>query len=274
METHHRYYELERHEKDLALVNNTIYGLAEAKRAEISNAKKLNQEKGVLIANPGCYPTASSLALLPLFNLNLKLKSEYKEEIFDLKNIIIDAKSGASGAGRKAATASLFTEVNESFRPYNLAHKHRHNPEIEEFFSNFSDEKINLLFSPHLVPMSSGILSTCYASLNHEAYEKNYGTASDKKSINSFLKKLYEDFYNNSPMVQVLEEGRYPNTAWVKGTNKTQIHVEFDKESSRIIAVAAIDNTVKGASGQAIQNMNLLYNLKENLGLNQKVRVV
>ena len=145
LDTHFKYYQLERHKKYINLVKNAIYGLPETNKSKILEAKKSNPESGTLIANPGCYPTASSLSLLPFFDFNKKLKSENKEEIFDLSNIIIDAKSGASGAGRKASTATLYTEVNESFKPYNLAHKHRHNPEIEEFLSSFSNEKITLL---------------------------------------------------------------------------------------------------------------------------------
>ncbi len=273
LETHFKYYELTRHDKDIKLVNDAIYGLAERNGTKISEAKKSNSENGVLIANPGCYPTASSLSLLPFFDFNQKLKVQNKKEIFNLTNIIIDAKSGASGAGRKASTATLYTEVNESFKPYNLAHKHRHNPEIEEFLSTQSDKKVTLLFSPHLVPMSSGILATSYLSLNLEAFKELENTT-DKQYINSFIKKIFKNYYKDSKFIQILNDGTYPNTAWVKGTNKVQMQTEFDEESSRVISVAAIDNTVKGAAGQAIQNMNLLYNLDESLGLRQKARLV
>lgn len=273
LETHMKYYELERHERDIELVSNAIYGLSETNKSKIREAKKSSSKRGVLIANPGCYPTASSLSLIPFFDFNKKLKTKNKKEVFNLSNIIIDAKSGASGAGRKAQITNLYTEVNESFKAYNLAHKHRHNPEIEEFLSNYNDEKINLLFSPHLVPMSSGILTTSYLSLNLDTFNNLTGST-DKEFINTYIKKIFQDFYKDSFFVQILNDGTYPNTSWVKGTNKVQIQAEFDEESSRIISVAAIDNTVKGAAGQAIQNMNLLYQLDESLGLQQKARLI
>lgn len=272
LETHFKYYQLERNQDSVDLNNEAIYGLCEANASKI-RAAKASIAEGVLIANPGCYPTASSLSILAFLDFNKRSKNNNLTELFNLQDIIIDAKSGASGAGRKSTTANLFCEVNESFKAYNLAHKHRHNPELEEFFSIYSETKINLTFSPHLLPMTSGILATSYFSLNKAALSE-FDLDDKAEDINNKLREIVTEFYKDSHFVKVLKPGQYPNTASVKGTNNVHIQVEYDEYTNKIIVCTVIDNTVKGASGQAIQNMNLLYGFDENLGLNQKVRVI
>lgn len=215
------------------LLPTCVYGLPELYR---ENIKKTN-----LIANPGCYPTASILALAPLI----------KEKIIDTNSIIIDAKSGVSGAGRKANIGALFSECNESIKAYGVG-THRHTPEIEQEVSNIYGENIYLSFTPHLIPMNRGILTTCYGNLKEKITEEN-------------LSKIYKDFYKGEHFVRIRKN--LPETRWVKGTNLCDIHVCVDERVGRVIVVSAIDNLIKGAAGQAVQNMNILFDINETEGL-------
>ena len=216
-------------------IPEAVYGLCEINRESVRSAR--------LVANPGCYTTCSILTMYPLV----------KEKLVDPHSIIIDAKSGTSGAGRGAKVPNLFCEVNESIKPYGVA-VHRHTPEIEEQLGYAAGEPIMVNFTPHLVPMNRGILATAYASLMpgvtqeqvQEAYEKNYG-------------KEY--------FIRLLPQGTYPETRWVEGSNFVDIGYKLDPRTHRIIAVGAIDNLVKGAAGQAVQNMNLMFGLPEQTGL-------
>lgn len=238
-----RFRDLKAHKKaygfsheSTSLNKKSIYGLVEFKREDIKKTK------GV-IANPGCYTTASILALTPLLQ---------SDEKIDFASIIIDAKSGVSGAGRKAATELLFTELNESVSPYKLAGQHRHAPELEEFFSKISGQKISLTFSPHLMPMDRGLLATCYVKVD---------TTEEK------LRQIYKNAYDKEAFVELLAAGLYPNTKAVRGTNKALVQVSYDKRLKQAIITCAIDNLVKGAAGQAVQNMNLIFGFEESLAL-------
>jgi len=230
-ELYREWYNLEHNYLDL--LEKSVYGLPELNRSKIKEAE--------LIANPGCYPTVSTLALAPLI----------KNNMIDTKNIIIDAKSGVSGAGRKASIGNLFVECNDSIKAYGVA-SHRHTPEIEQNLSELSSEDVKLTFTPHLVPMSRGILSVCYGKLLAEATQEN-------------LMNLYKDFYKNEYFVRVIDE--LPETRWVKGSNFCDISLRVDSRTNRVIVISAIDNLVKGAAGQAVQNMNLMFGLKEDTGL-------
>ncbi len=218
------------------------YGLPEIRRAEIKTSR--------VIANPGCYPTSAILALAPAI----------KNKIIDLNSIIIDSKSGVSGAGKQLKQELQFCEINESFVPYNLAGKHRHIPEIENELRALSGfaEKFNVIFSPHLLPISRGILSTIYVNL----------AGKWKKSLTQEeIYKLYTDYYKNEKFVKVLPGTTYANTKNVKYTNFCHITPIKDERTNRLILISAIDNMVKGASGQAVQNMNIMLSLKEETGL-------
>lgn len=211
----------------------SVYGLTELKRNEI---KQCN-----LLANPGCYPTATILALAPLLQNNL----------IHTNSIIIDAKSGVSGAGRAAAIGSLFTECNESIKAYGVT-THRHTPEIEQELSVISNSNIMVSFTPHLVPMNRGILSTCYGNLKTKVNTED-------------IIKIYKDFYKNEYFIKIIEG--IPETKWVKGSNLCHIGIRVDERTNRVIVVSAIDNLIKGAAGQAVQNMNVMFGLKETMGL-------
>lgn len=219
------------------LLDEAVYGLPELYRTEVMDAR--------LVANPGCYPTSIALALAPLVNRGL-IRTD---------SLIIDSKSGTSGAGRSAKEASLFCEVNEGFKAYGVA-SHRHTPEIEQTLTDLAGHEVVVSFTPHLLPVNRGILSTCYASLEDPA-----GTAD--------LLALYRDFYAGERFVRISEPGTLPNVAYVRGTNYCDIGVVTDPRTGRVIVVSAIDNLVKGASGQAIQNMNLIMGLDEATGLGQ-----
>ncbi len=214
-------------------LENAVYGLPELNREKISGSS--------LIANPGCYPTASILALAPLLHYG----------IIDSKSLIIDAKSGVSGAGRSANTASLFCECGESVKAYNIG-THRHTPEIEQQLSHVAGEKLVLSFTPHLVPMTRGILATCYGSLKKDVSQKE-------------LYDMYQSYYKNENFIRILDT--LPETRYVKGSNICDIAVRVDKRTNRVIAVSAIDNLIKGAAGQAVQNMNILFGFYEHAGL-------
>jgi N-acetyl-gamma-glutamyl-phosphate reductase len=218
------------------LLQKAVYGLPEIRRAKIATAR--------LVANPGCYPTSIILGLAPLF----------KKGLAEPTSLIADSKSGVSGAGRAAKVDSLFCEVNEGFRAYGVGGVHRHLPEIEQELSLLAGTGVPLTFTPHLVPMARGILSTIYVTLT-----KTLSTAA--------LLDIYRDFYAGEAFVRLLPEGSFPSTAHVRGSNFCDIGLTVDKRSGRLIVVSAIDNLVKGAAGQALQNMNILCGLPENLGL-------
>jgi N-acetyl-gamma-glutamyl-phosphate reductase len=217
------------------LLGEAVYGLPELYRAAIPAAR--------LIANPGCYPTSVALALAPLL----------REGWIDPATLIIDSKSGTSGAGRSAKVDSLYCEVNEGFKAYGVG-KHRHTPEIEQTLSDLAGQEVIISFTPHLLPVNRGILSTCYASLRQET------TAAD-------LLQLYRSFYDGEAFVRICAEGQLPNIAYVRGANYCDIGLVVDPRTNRVIVVSAIDNLVKGAAGQAVQNMNLVLGLPETRGL-------
>ncbi len=214
-----------------------IYGIPEINREEIKLA--------AIIANPGCYPTSAILGLTPAI----------KNSLIDLNSIIIDSKSGTSGAGKQLKQETLFCEVNENFAPYNLAGKHRHIPEIENELFKISGKKLSVTFSPHLLPINRGIISTIYADLINKDLKQ------------SDIYKIYKNFYSKELFVKVLPEGIYANTKNVRYTNFCHISPFVDERTKKLIIVSAIDNMVKGASGQAIQNMNIILSLRESTGL-------
>lgn len=216
-------------------IEEAVYGLCEVNREKIKKAR--------LIANPGCYPTCSFLSIYPLA----------KAGCIKMNSIIIDAKSGTSGAGRGAKVANLYCEVNESIKAYGVA-GHRHTPEIEEQLSYASGQETLINFTPHLVPMNRGILITAYADLTTDMDEAK-------------LRRFYEEAYKDEQFVRVLPAGICPETRWVEGSNYVDVNIKKDERTGRVIMMGAMDNLVKGAAGQAVQNMNLLFGLPENTGL-------
>ena len=216
------------------LLKMAVYGLPEINREQISKAD--------LVANPGCYPTAVSLGFLPLL----------EEGIVDLNSLIADAKSGVSGAGRKAAMGSLFSEASETFKAYGVS-GHRHLPEICQTLSLCSGQAVDITFVPHLVPMVRGIFATLYAHL---------------KQTDIDVTDIYTTRYINEPFVEVLPNGSQPDTRAVRGTNMCRIAVNQSQDSEKLVILSVIDNLVKGAAGQAIQNMNIMFALDEVTGLN------
>jgi N-acetyl-gamma-glutamyl-phosphate reductase len=231
--TYERWYGMEH--KSPQLVKEAVYGLPELNREKIKPAR--------LIANPGCYPTCSTLSVYPLA----------KAGLIDMDTLIIDAKSGTSGAGRGAKTANLYCEVNENIKAYGVA-THRHTPEIEEQLSYISGQKVTINFTPHLIPMNRGILITAYAKVKP-------GTTAEQ------LRSIYEETYQDEYFVRVLDDGVCPETKWVEGSNFVDVNVKFDERTGRVIMMGAMDNITKGAAGQAVQNMNLLFGLDEAEGL-------
>jgi len=219
--------------KDASNLKRAVYGLPELCRNNIKDAQ--------LVANPGCYPTAAVLALAPLVALGL----------VDLNSIVIDAKSGVSGAGRKVAEGLLFSEINEDFKAYKV-NVHQHMPEINQVLSKLATKKIGVTFVPHLLPLNKGILETIYV-------KKTKKLKVDK------LIDLYKKFYKNEPFVRIKPEGHNPRLKDVVGTNYCDIGIQ--DFSDKLIIVAAIDNLLKGASGQAVQNMNIMYKIPEKTGL-------
>ena len=216
-------------------IEEAVYGLCEVNREKIKQAR--------IIANPGCYPTCSFLSIYPCV----------KEGLIDPNTIIIDAKSGTSGAGRGAKVDNLFCEVNENIKAYGVA-GHRHTPEIEEQLSYAAGEPVLINFTPHLVPMQRGILVTAYASLKKDVtYEE--------------VKAVYDKYYDKEYFVRVLNKDVCPQTRWVEGSNFVDVNFKIDPRTKRIIMMGAMDNLVKGAAGQAVQNMNLLFGLDEKAGL-------
>jgi len=217
------------------LLAEAVYGLPELYRDKIRAAR--------LIANPGCYPTSIILGLAPL------LKAGW----IDPASIIADSKSGVSGAGREPQVGSLFCEVEEAFKAYKVA-SHRHTPEIEQELSALAGQELRISFTPHLLPISRGILSTIYATL------KGGATVAE-------VHKLYTDAYGDEAFVRVYKKGTYPNISAVRGSNYCDIGVAVDERTGRAIVISAIDNLIKGAAGQAIQNMNIQWGMRESLGL-------
>lgn len=215
------------------LLQEAVYGLPELNREAISQAR--------LVANPGCYPTATTLGLLPLL----------KHQLIDIDRIIADAKSGVSGAGRKAQVGSLLAEAGESFKAYAVP-GHRHWPEIKQTLSQFIDAPVGLDFVPHLLPMIRGIHVTLYSYLTSDC---------------DTLQAIYEEFYRDEPFVDVLPEGSHPETRSCKGANNCRIAVHRPRNGKTVIVLSVIDNLVKGAAGQAVQNMNLMAGFDEGAGL-------
>ena len=217
------------------LIPEAVYGLCEINRETVKRAR--------LVANPGCYPTCTILSIYPLL----------KEGLIDPDTIIVDAKSGTSGAGRGAKVDNLFCEVNENIKAYGVA-THRHTPEIEEQLGYAAGRPVRINFTPHLVPMNRGILITAYASLTREAsYEE--------------VKAAYDKYYTSEKFVRVLDKGLCPQTRWVEGSNYVDVNFQIDPRTKRVIMMGAMDNLVKGAAGQAVQNMNLMFGLPESEGL-------
>lgn len=218
------------------LINEAVYGLPELYRDQIRQAR--------LVANPGCYPTSVVLGLAPLL----------REKLIDPATLIIDSKSGTSGAGRSASVGTLFCEVTDGFRAYKVGRSHRHIPEIEQELSVLAEEKVTVSFTPHLLPISRGILSTMYASMNSTVSEQE-------------IQQLYEQTYSEEPFIRVCPPETFPATQYVRGSNCCDIGIKVDSRTGRIIVLTAIDNIAKGASGQAVQNMNLMNGFAETSAL-------
>lgn len=220
---------------DTSIIEKAVYGLTEWNREKIKEAK--------VIANPGCYPTATLLGLAPLV----------KEKLIDERTIIIDAKSGTSGAGRSVSPATHFSEMNENFKIYQV-NQHKHVPEIEQQLHDWNEDVKAITFQPHLVPMVRGIMSTIYVQAKEEMSEQQ-------------LHDLYNDVYKNEKFVRVRKQGQFPATKEVFGSNYCDIGLSYDERTGRITVVSVIDNVVKGAAGQAIQNFNVMNGFKEEAGL-------
>ena len=220
-------------------IDEAVYGLCEINRDKIKGAR--------LVANPGCYTTCSILTAYPLI----------KEGLINPDTLIVDALSGVTGAGRGAKVANLFCEVNESCKPYGVTN-HRHTPEIEEQLGYAAGRKMVINFTPHLVPMNRGILATEYATL-----VKKDGKLPTKEQV----MKAYHDMYDDEFFVRVLGYGECPETKWVEGSNFVDVSCKIDERTGRIVMMGALDNVVKGAAGQAVQNMNILFGLDEKTGL-------
>ncbi|MBF0378232.1 MAG: N-acetyl-gamma-glutamyl-phosphate reductase [Desulfamplus sp.] len=272
------------------LLKHAVYGLSEIYKDEIAGTKqteiggKSAREKfdiaksANLIGNPGCYPTSFLLPTIPLIS----------EGVIKKEGIISDSKSGVSGAGRSLSLTSHYCEVAESFKPYKVGN-HRHVPEMEEILSyharlsnqanltvhnandsailsNNAEEKIKITFVPHLLPMSRGMLTTIYAEISDE-FKKSCSCNGKDISIHENILKIFERYYKDKFFVRVLPKGKFPDTAHVRGTNFCDIGFWVDDKSSRVIIVSAIDNILKGASGQAVQNMNIMFGIDEKAGL-------
>lgn len=229
------WYNIEHKRPDL--IKTAVYGLCEINRDKINKDTRL-------IANPGCYTTTSIVTLYPLV----------REGIIDPDSIIIDAKSGTTGAGRGTKLANLFCEVNENVRAYSIG-THRHTPEIEEQLGYACNKDIKLVFTPHLIPMERGIIATCYGKLVKDITEDE-------------IRAVYNEYYGNEKFIRVLKPGIIPETRWVRGSNYLDVNFKIEPRTGRVIAFGALDNIVKGAAGQAVQNMNILFNLPEDMGLN------
>ena len=217
------------------LLPESVFGLPELHRNAIKKAR--------IVGNPGCYPTGALIGLIPLVKKNL----------VSLENIIVDSKSGVSGAGRDVVLGSLFCEVNEGVKAYNIF-EHRHTPEIEQELSQLAGKRVPITFVPHLIPMDRGILSTLYVTLS-------------KKMKTEEVLDLFVDVYRGEPFVRICPKGKLPNTRDVRGSNYCDIGVKVSEADGRMVVVTAIDNLVKGASGQAVQNMNIMLGFPETMGL-------
>ncbi len=217
------------------LLDQAVYGLCEIYFDQIKKAD--------LVGAPGCYPTSVLLPLLPVI----------KNNFIDIGSIVADSKSGVSGAGRSLSLTTHFCEANESFKAYKVA-EHRHNPEMEEILSIEAGQPIKMTFVPHLVPMARGILTTLYAN-------------PVKGITRQDVEKCFDTFYSGCPFIRILDENRLPDTRYVRGTNICEIGIRLDLGSGRLILISAIDNLVKGAAGQAVQNMNIMLGLDETAGL-------
>jgi len=217
------------------LIVESVYGLPELHREEIRNAK--------IVGNPGCYPTGALLGLIPLIG----------KELIHLSEIVIDSKSGVSGAGRDVVLESLFCEVNEGVKAYKVF-SHRHTPEIEQELSWLARREISVTFVPHLIPMDRGILTTIYLKLIK------------KLNLNEVI-ETFQEAYQNEPFIRIHPKGRLPNTKEVRGSNHCDIGIAVNEADGRLVVVTAIDNLVKGASGEAVQNMNIMLGYPETLGL-------
>lgn len=233
-----KWYKIEH--KSPQFIDEAVYGLCELNRDKVKGAR--------LVANPGCYTTCSILTAYPLV----------KEGLIDPDTLIVDAKSGTSGAGRGAKVANLFCEVNENMKAYGVA-THRHTPEIEEQLGYAAGHPIVINFTPHLVPMNRGILATEYATLKKKA-DGSLPTYDE-------LKAAYDKYYKDEKFVRVLQKDVVPETRWVEGSNFVDVNFKIDERTGRVIMMGALDNLVKGAAGQAVQNMNLLFGLPETEGL-------
>ncbi len=217
------------------LLSESVYGLPELCRNEIRGAR--------IVGNPGCYPTGALIGLIPLI----------KNGLISLDGIVIDSKSGVSGAGRDLVLESLFCEVNEGVKAYKIFN-HRHTPEIEQELSEIAKREVKVTFVPHLIPMDRGILSTIYINLN-------------KKMKTEDILNTFEEHYKEEPFVRIYPKGRLPSTKDVRGSNFCDIGVLVDEDGHRMVVVTAIDNLVKGASGEAVQNMNIMLGYPETMGL-------
>ncbi len=233
VKTYEKWYGIQH--KSPQFIDEAVYGLCEINREDVKNAR--------LVANPGCYTTCSILTAYPLA----------KEGLINMDTLIVDAKSGTSGAGRGAKVQNLFCEVNENMKAYGVT-THRHTPEIEEQLGYAAGKPVMINFTPHLVPMNRGILATEYASLTEDV------TAEE-------VKKIYQKYYGEEYFIRLLEPGVCPETKWVEGSNYVDIGFQIDARTKRIVMMGAIDNLVKGAAGQAVQNMNLMFGLPEQEGL-------
>ncbi|WP_204954223.1 N-acetyl-gamma-glutamyl-phosphate reductase [Metabacillus crassostreae] len=217
------------------ILEGAVYGLSELNKVDIANAQ--------LLANPGCFPTATILGLAPVV----------KQKLIDEKSIIVDAKTGVSGAGRNASQATHYSEVNENVKIYKV-HEHQHIPEIEQALHNLNQSISVISFNTHLMPMTRGIMATIYASLTES-------TTTEK------LLDLYNDFYSDSPFVRIRKDNEFPSTREVYGSNFCDIGLKVDERTGRITIVAVIDNLMKGAAGQAVQNFNIMNGFEETTGL-------
>lgn len=233
--TYEKWYGIEH--KSPQFIDEAVYGLCEINRDKVADAR--------IIANPGCYTTCSILSIYPMV----------KEGLIDTKSIIIDAKSGTSGAGRGAKVPNLFCEVNENIKAYGVT-THRHTPEIEEQLGYAAGGEVMINFTPHLVPMQRGILVTAYANL--------------KKDVTyNEVKAVYDKYYEKEYFIRVLEKDETPETRWVEGSNFVDVNFKIDERTGRIIMMGALDNLIKGAAGQAVQNFNIMFGFDENEGLQQ-----
>lgn len=228
-----KWYKTEHFGKEL--LSKSVYGLSEIYREQIKTAR--------LVANPGCYTTCSILSLLPLL----------KNQLIEPSSIIIDAKSGVSGAGRGVSLQAQYCEVNENIKAYGIA-THRHTPEIEQELSAAADSEIKITFTPHLIPVNRGILSVAYATLKPNVRSKQIGEA-------------FQDSYADEYFIRLRDSKNMPQTNFVRGSNFFDVGFTLDERTNRVIVVGAIDNLMKGASSQAVQNMNILFGIEEKTGI-------